>query len=154
MRITSHVERTVLVSREFPTTWRKGDTMSAAPPPGSFQQMMSVPDAGYRTAIAIKHEGRMMDVLVTFVLRQQDGASATYAAQCPRCAAGEIVVPVRLTLDGAFAEAPACPALCLACEDALDAILEPGDGLAIGDEPGDRATLGKYLKAMTTRSWD
>ena len=61
-----------------------------------------------------------------------------------------------MTLDGksGFAEAPACPALCLDCEDALDALLEPKSTSRIGDEPGDRATLGKYLKAMTIRSWD
>lgn len=126
--------------------------MAATPPPSSFWQKMSVPEAGYRTAIAIKHPGRMTEVLVTFMLRQQDGRSATYAAQCPRCAEGEIVAQVKLTADGGFAEAPACPALCLICEDALDAILEPDRGL--GDGPGDRATLGKYLKAMTVRSWD
>ena len=123
-------------------------------PTASFQQWLAVPEAGYRTAIAIKHQGRMAEVPVTFVLRQQDGHSATYVAQCPRCAKGEIIVPVRLTADGAFAEAPACPALCLACEDALDAILEPEKGPGLGDEPGDRATLGKFLKAMTIRSWD
>jgi hypothetical protein len=128
--------------------------MAATPPPGSFQQTMSVPEAGYQTAIAIKHPGRMKDVLVTFVLRGQDGSSATYAAACPRCAKGEIIVPVRLTAEGGFAEAPACPALCLDCEDVLDAILEPDKGPALGDEPGDRATLGKYLRAMTVRSWD
>jgi hypothetical protein len=128
--------------------------MAIPPPPDSFQQTMSVPEQGYRTAIAIKHAGRMTEVSVTFRLRRQEGGSATYAAPCPRCAAGEIVVPVRLSADGGFAEAPACPALCLVCEDALDAILEPDAGPGLGDEPGDRATLGKYLKAMTVRSWD
>ena len=128
--------------------------MEGPSPPDSFQQSMNVPAEGYRTSIVIKHEGRMTEVLVTFSLRQREDGVATYAAQCPRCAAGEIVVPVRLTVDGSFAEAPACPALCLDCEDALDAILEPETGPAIGDEPGDRATLGKYLKVMSTRSWD
>jgi hypothetical protein len=123
-------------------------------PPASFPELLAVPGAGYRTAIAIKHPGRMAEVLVTFVLRQQDGSSATYAAPCPRCAKGEIIVPVRLTAEGAFAEAPACPALCMACEDALDAILEPDTGPGLSGEPGDRATLGKYLKAMTVRSWE
>jgi hypothetical protein len=115
---------------------------------------MSVPRSSYRTAIAIKHGGQTTEVLVTFMLRQKVGPSATYAAPCPRCAAGEIVVPVRLRADGGFAEAPACPALCLVCEDALDAILEPEAGSGPRDEPGGRATLGKYLKAMTVRSWD
>ena len=128
--------------------------MAHHPPPASFQQSLPVPEAGYRTAIAIKHEGRMTEALVTFTLRHQEGTTASYAAPCPRCAAGEIVVPVEITADGGFAEAPACPALCLSCEDALDAILEPSTGPGVGDEPGDRATLGKSLKAMTTRSWD
>jgi hypothetical protein len=128
--------------------------MAVTPPPGSFQQMMSVPEAGYQTAIAIKHTGRMKDVPVTFMLRGQDARSAAYAAPCPRCATDEIVVLVRLTAENAFAEAPACPALCLVCEDALDAILEPDKGPVPGDEQGGRATLGKYLKAMTVRSWD
>lgn len=128
--------------------------MSASRPPSSFQQTLSVPEAGYRTAIAIKHAGRMKDVPVTFTLQHQEGRTATYSAPCPRCGEAEIVVPVMLTADGAFGEAPACPALCLSCEDALDAILEPDAGPGVGDEPGDRATLGKYLKAMSVRSWD
>ena len=128
--------------------------MAATSPPGSFQQTMRVPEAVYRTSIAIKHAGRMTQVLVTFTLRHQEGTSATYAAPCPRCATGEIAVPVKLTGDGGFAETPACPSLCLGCEDTLDAILEPGRGPGLGDEPGDRATLGKYLKAMTVRNWD
>lgn len=113
-----------------------------------------MPEAGYRTGIAIRHVGRMTDVPVTFTLRDQDGASARYAAPCPRCGAGEIVVEVRIAADGGFAEPPACPALCLACEDALDAMLEPQAAPGIGDEPGDRATLGRYLNAMSKRSWD
>lgn len=128
--------------------------MANHPPPASFQQHLPVPEAGYRTAIAIKHEGRMTEVLVTFALRGHEGTYANYAAPCPRCAAGEIVVQVELTAEGGFVQAPACPALCLDCEDALDAILEPSAGPGVGDEPGGRATLGRYLKAMTTRSWD
>ena len=85
--------------------------MEAPSPPDSFQQSMNVPAEGYRTSIVIKHEGRMTEVLVTFSLRQREDGVATSAAPCPRCAAGEIVVPVRLTADGGFAEAPACPAL-------------------------------------------
>ena len=71
--------------------------MEAPSPPDSFQQSMNVPAEGYRTSIVIKHEGRMTEVLVTFSLRQREDGVATYAAPCPRCAAGEIVVPVRLT---------------------------------------------------------
>ncbi len=123
-------------------------------PPATFQETMNIPRADYQTAIAIKHDVRTSEVSVTFVLQTQDGKSATYAAVCPRCNTGEIVVAVNLKADGSFAEAPACPTLCEACEDRLDAILEPGSGKTLADEPGDRATLSKYLKAMTTRAWD
>ena len=123
-------------------------------PPGSFLEKMNVPESGYRTAIAIKHQGRMAEVSVTFLLREQNGASAVYAGLCPRCNAGEIVVEVKLDPEGSFAEAPACPMLCMDCEDRLDAVLDPPTGLGLADEPGNRATLGKYLKAMTTRAWD
>lgn len=128
--------------------------MSDHPPPASFEKSMPVPEAGYRTAIAIKHEGRMTDVLVTFRLRSQDGRSATYAATCPRCQAGEILVAVKLDGNGGFAEPPACPALCMDCEEALDAILEPKTLSGLKDEPGDRAALGKFLNAMNVRAWD
>jgi hypothetical protein len=123
-------------------------------PPATFQETMSVPRTDYQTAIAIKHDVRMSEVSVTFLLQRQDGDSATYAAVCPRCNAGEIAVTVRLDADGRFAEPPACPTLCVACEDRLDAIMEPGLGTSLADQPKDRATLGKYLKAMSTRSWD
>ena len=122
--------------------------------PGSFEETMNVPEVGYRTAIAIKHPGRMTEVTVTFTLREKVGNSATYAGPCPRCTAGEIVVDVKLNPGGSFAEAPACPMLCMDCEDRLDAVLEPQPGLSLADEPGNRATLGKYLKAMTVRAWD
>jgi hypothetical protein len=123
-------------------------------PPSSFQEEMNVPEAGYRTAIAIKHQGRMAKVSVTFLLREQNGTSATYAGPCPRCNAGEIIVEVKLDPEGSFAEAPACPMLCMDCEDRLDAVLDPPPGPDLASEPGNRATLGKYLKAMTTRAWD
>ena len=113
-----------------------------------------MPEANYRTGIAIMHVGRMTEVLVTFTLSHRDGVSARYVAPCPRCAVGEIVVEVKLAADGGFAETPACPALCLTCEDALDAILEPDASPGIGEEPGDRATLSKYLSAMSRRCWD
>lgn len=123
-------------------------------PPATFQEKMSIPRAGYQTAIAIKHDERKTEVNVTFALQGQDGKSATYAAICPRCNTGEIVVAVSLNADGSFAEAPACPTLCEACEDRLDAILEPGSARTLADEPNDRAKLNKYIKAMTTRAWD
>ena len=123
-------------------------------PPASFAEIVDVPAAGYRTAIAIKHDGRMTKAEVTFNLKEHTADSATYSALCPRCHAGEIAVAVKLKADGSFAEAPACPTLCLACEDRLDDILEPDRGPALEDQPQDRATLGKYLKAMSTRAWD
>jgi hypothetical protein len=128
--------------------------MAKHPPPESFEAILSVPERDYLTAIAIRHEGRMREVPVTFLLRQHDGEGAAYAAICPRCNTGEILVDVALNGEGGFAEPPACPSLCLACEDALDAILEPAAATSIGDEPGDRETLRRYLKAMTIRSWD
>jgi hypothetical protein len=123
-------------------------------PPETFDDTMEVPETGYRTAIAIKHDGRMKQVSVRFVLGERNGQTATYHATCPRCHAGDIEVTVKLTPDGSFAEVPACPTLCVACEDRLDAILEPESPTGSKDEPADRATLGKYLKAMTTRAWD
>lgn len=123
-------------------------------PPGTFEETMSIPRADYQTAIAIKHDQRMMNVNVTFSMQSRDAMTATYAAVCPRCNTGEIVVAVNLNADGSFAEAPACPTLCMACEDRLDAILEPGSGKTLADEPNDRAKLNKYIKAMTTRAWD
>lgn len=128
--------------------------MTDSPLPPSFQRTMQVPRTDYRTAIAIKHEGQMSDVTVTFDLRTHDSTSATYAARCPRCNTGDIAVTVSLDPDGSFAEAPACPSLCMACEDKLDAMLDPVSNTALRDEPGSRATLSKYLEAMSTRSWD
>ena len=83
--------------------------MADRPPPASFEERMTIPEAGYRTAIAIKHEGRMTDVLVTFVLRQQDGGKAEYAATCPRCHTGEILVAVKLDGNGGFAGTTGVP---------------------------------------------
>jgi Xaa-Pro dipeptidase len=90
-------------------------TMAESVPPSMFQEKMNVPEANYRTAIAIKHNGRMTEVTATFVLRGQDEKSAVYAAVCPRCGFGEIVVAVKLNPDGTFQEAPACPTLCIDC---------------------------------------
>jgi hypothetical protein len=132
----------------------KAAWMTKSLAPETFQQTMSVPQAGYRTAIAVTHGGRMSEVSVTFTLRSQDGTSAAYAAPCPRCEAGEISVTVKINADGSFAEVPACPALCMDCEDRLDALLEPEAGKSLADESNGRAMLSKYLKAMNVRSWD
>ncbi len=131
----------------------KEQSMPAAPPP-SFTEKMNIPETGYRTAIAFRNDTRTLEVTVTFLLRQQSATQASYAATCPRCNSGEITVDVALAPDGGFAEAPACPTLCLSCEDRLDLILEPQAKKSLGDQPGDRETLGKYLKAMNLRAWD
>lgn len=128
--------------------------MSTMPAPQSFEETMKIPETDYRTAVAIRNDMRMKEVAVTFRLLAQNGPSASYAATCPRCHSGEITVEVALAPDGSFAEAPACPTLCLACEDRLDQLLEPPAKAAQGDEPSDRETLGKYLKAMNLRAWD
>ena len=115
---------------------------------------MDVPATDYRTATAIKHDRRTKVVSVTFVLRDHDASAASYAAVCPRCGTGEILVSVKLAADGTFAEAPACPTLCIACEDALDAMLEPEAASGPGDQTGDREALSKHLRAMNVRAWD
>jgi hypothetical protein len=114
---------------------------------------MSVPRSDYRTAVAIKNDERMMDVDVDFLLRDQDGGTATYVARCPRCKHGEIAVTVKLASDGGLAEDPACPALCTECEDRLDAMLEVAEGKGSTAKPNDRSTLNAFLKAMNL-AWD
>ena len=123
-------------------------------PAASFEVIFDVPETDYRTAIAIRHDTRMKQVAVQFALQGRNGNVAVYRAICPRCHSGEIEVAVKLDGDGSFAEAPACPALCIACEDKLDSLLEPEPAINSRNEPGDRATLNKHIKAMTTRSWD
>ncbi len=128
--------------------------MPAVPAPASFTERMNIPAAELRTAVAAKNDRRTVAVDVTFRLKGQTGAVASYAATCPRCNSGEIAVEVKLAADGSFAEAPACPSLCVACEDRLDQLMDPGPKKAIGEQPGDRETLDKYLKAMNLRAWD
>ena len=128
-------------------------TMSKPLPPDSFVEKMDVPEAAYRTAISIKHTGRMTEVNATFALREQQGESAIYVARCPRCGVGDITVTVKLNPDGSFAETPACPTLCISCEDGLDAMLEPGAAKPAA-KPYDRAALSEHLKAMSERPWD
>jgi hypothetical protein len=123
-------------------------------PPQTFQETMQVPEAAYRSAIAIKHNGKMTDVSVTFVLQSRNDQVANYAAQCPRCNDDRISIAVPLKPDGSFAEPPACPMLCLACEDRMDVILEPATGSETEREPSDRAGLNQFIRAMNIRSWD
>ncbi len=127
--------------------------MTKPVPPATFLEKMRVPEVGYRTALAIKHDVKTREVTVTFVLRDQDGQSASYAALCPRCNVGELIVEVGLAPDGSFADIPACPTLCLGCEDALDALLEPAASPDLQNSSGDRATLNTFLKLMNARSW-
>ncbi len=128
--------------------------MAETLPPQTFEESMRVPETEYRSAIAIKYTGRMMDVRVTFALQAQDGHSAEYAAVCPRCNAGSITISVKLRPDRSFAEPPACPMLCLDCEDKLDSILEPGAEKETERGPADRASLNKHISTMNIRPWD
>ena len=59
--------------------------MPAAPATPSFTEKMNIPATDFRTAVAIRNDTRTVEVTVTFLLTAQDGASATYAATCPRC---------------------------------------------------------------------
>lgn len=122
--------------------------------PATFVATVEVPAERYKTAIAIRHGGRTNQVTVTFVLQDHNEQSATYSAVCPRCQIGAIEVAIKLCADGSFAETPAFPALCIACEDRLDAIIDPQASAGHKEEPSDRAALSRHIKAMTTRAWD
>ena len=127
------------------------NAVNAIRPPETFEEAVEVPMTASRTAIAIKN-ARMATAMLTFTLKDHNGSEATYAALCPRCGTGEILATARLNPDGSFAEPPACPALCLACEDRLDAVLEPEGHEGLKNEPANRDTLNKYIKAMT-KTW-
>lgn len=129
------------------------NTSTAIPgsPPALFRETLTIPEAAYRTAVAIQNRGRMKSVEVVFVLQTHDARSAQYQAICPRCHAGDIVVTVKLTQNGQFQAPPACPALCLSCEDKLDSMLESGSS---SRTPSDRAALNATLKIMTSRPFD
>ena len=117
-------------------------------PPSSFREALTIPETAYRTAVAIQNRGRMKSVEVVFVLQTHDARSAHYQAVCPRCHTGDIAVIVKLTQNGQFQAPPACPALCLSCEDKLDSMLESGSS---SRTPSDRAALNATLKIMTSR---
>jgi hypothetical protein len=102
----------------------------------------------------VKHDGPMTEVDVTFTLQDHSANAATYSAICPRCNTGEIVVTVALDAGGGFREAPACPTLCVDCEDRLDALLEGSESKGPKKGPGDRASLNAFLKVMNVRPWD
>ena len=93
-------------------------------PPVMFVEEFEIPAARSQTALGIKHDTRTVKATVTFLLIGREGNTARYSAVCPRCHSGVIEVTAKLNSDGRFAEAPACPSLCEACEDHLDAILE------------------------------
>ena len=137
---------------EIPLGSGGGD--AASQPPKVFVETMAVPLAKYRTAIAIKTTGPTAEVNVAFSLVERMGDLATYTGRCPRCRDGEIVAQVKLKPDGSFSERPACPGLCVACEERLDAILGPSAAAAGSrKEPVNRSTLAQHLQAMTRR-WD
>ena len=92
--------------------------------------------------------------LLTSVTVFSQTATEVYLFDLNLLKTGAITVDVALAPDGSFAEAPACPTLCVSCEDRLDLIMEPEAAKGLGDQPGDRETLGKYLKAMNLRAWD
>ena len=117
-------------------------------PPASFREVLTIPETAYRTAVAIQNRGRMRSVEVVFALQSHDAQSAQYQAICPRCCTGEINVVVKLAQNGQFAAPPACPALCLACEDRLDAILKTATS---SNAPSDRAALNATLRIMSSR---
>ncbi len=123
-------------------------------PPATFAGIVEVPSESYKTAIAIQHEGRMTLVEITFILQGCNDGVASYSAVCPRCQIGPIELTVKFNQGGSFVEAPAFPALCLACEDRLDAIIDPQAWAGLKEEPTDRETLSKQIKAMKTRAWD
>jgi hypothetical protein len=125
---------------------------SAQSPPRTFVHDSEIPETEYRTAVALLHSARTRPVSINFELKEHAGPRATYAATCPRCHEGEIVAIADLNADGSFREPPACPALCMACEDRLDALLEQEGGYDPDKEPSGRETLDKYLKAMA-RNW-
>ncbi len=83
----------------------------------------------------------MNSVEVEFVLQTHDARFAQYEAICPRCRTGEITVIVKLAKDGQFSGTTACPALCLACEDRLDAILKT---VSSSNAPSDRARSTRH----------
>lgn len=83
--------------------------------------------------VPIRSQDRAFDILVArntifknveFALTRHDGKVAHYAGLCPRCELNLIEVEAELEPDGRFKDWPLIPNCCLACEDAMDAILE------------------------------
>lgn len=93
-------------------------------PPVMFIEEFEIPAAKSQTALGIKHATQTVKATVTFTLMSREANTARYSGLCPRCQNGVIEATAALNPDGSFAEAPACPSLCEACEDQLDAILE------------------------------
>jgi hypothetical protein len=100
------------------------DAKSPEQLPVMFVEEFEIPAARSQTALGIKHDTKTIKVAVTFMLVSRQGNTARYSAVCPRCHSGIIEAAATLNPDGSFAEPPACPSLCEACEDHLDAILE------------------------------
>ena len=124
------------------------DARVSGQPPAMFIAELAVPEAISQTAIAITHASRMTKVAVKFHLTAMEDRVARYAASCPRCHNGVIEAFAAIAASGEFVEPPACPALCEACEDQLDAILEgraPGKP-SYADEH--RVTLKKFSRPI------
>ena len=120
-------------------------------PPGTFIAELAVPDVMLQTAIGITHDNRMTQVAVMFHFTGLENRVARYAASCPRCHAGVIEAFVAIDSGGRFVDQPACPALCEACEDQLDAILEGRSSSKRSYVAENRVTLKKFTRPMKRR---
>ena len=118
-------------------------------PPDTFTETMQIPVASYRTAIAIKNVVRMHEVTVVFSLKEYNPGVAIYSGRCPRCQVGNITVYAKINPDGGFSERPACPTLCIDCEERLDEILEPARKTNLKSEPSNRTRLDKYIRGLS-----
>ena len=124
------------------------DADTSGQPPVTFIEELAVPTAMLQTAIGITHDNRMTKVAVKFHLAGMDNRIARYAASCPRCHDGVLEAFVAIDPGGGFVEHPACPALCEACEDQLDAILEGRASSKRSYVAENRVTLKKFTPRL------
>lgn len=117
-------------------------------PPQSFLETIRVPTSKPQTAIGIMNAVQIEDVAVTFHLTRNDGNTAIYSAQCPRCHEGVIEAFAVLKPDGSFSEHPAIPTLCEYCESQLDAILDGGASARSTYEESNRVSLKKFVRPL------
>ena len=127
------------------------DANTSGQPPGTFIAELLVPDVMLQTAIGITHDNRMTRVAVTFHFSGMENRAARYAAACPRCHDGVIEAFVAIDSGGRFVDQPACPALCEACEDQLDAILEGRASSKRSYAAENRVTLKKFTRPIKRR---